>query len=155
MLAVQHAVAELAGLLFNDDNADPPEDDGGGRTVWVNVHTGLGGYGRYSVLTKGNDNNNDERAGGGGGDRFRAAWMAELGSLLEGAGMGYGRSADPGVFSGYEGTRGFLNGGVLCSPPRCMGVTQEFGTMPAMAAATALVLENVGYYSRGGLTPTT
>ncbi len=152
MLAVQHAVDELAGLRFDDDDADPPEDDGGGRTVWVNVHTGLGGYGRYNVLTKGNDYDNDERAGGGGCDRSRAAWMVGLAFLLEGAGMGYRRSADTGVFSGYDATRGSLNGDVLRPPPRCMGVTQEFGTRPAMAVAVAaaLVLENAGYHSGDG-----
>jgi hypothetical protein len=100
VLAVQHAVAELTGIRFDEDDADPPEDDGVGRTVWVDVHTGLGAYGRYSVLTKGNENNDDEHAGGGGGDRSCTAWMAELVSLLEGAGMGYRGSTDPGVFSG-------------------------------------------------------
>ncbi len=64
--------------------------------------------------------------------------------------MGYGRSADPGVFSGYNMTRGFLNGDVLCPPPRCMGMTQEVGTRPAMAVAVALVLENAGYHSGEG-----
>ncbi len=73
-------------------------------------------------MTKGNDDNDDEHAGGGGDVRSRAAWMAELASLLEGAGMGYSRSADPGVFSGYDATRGFLNGDVLCPLPRCMGI---------------------------------
>ncbi len=159
VLAVRHAVAELAGLRFDDDDddaEDPPEDDGGGRTVWVDVHTGLGGYGRYSVLTNGKDDEDDDdvgdgrAGGGGGGDRSRAAWMTELASLLEGAGMGYGRSANPGVSSGYDATRGFLNGDVLCPPPRCVGVTQEFGTRPGLAVAAALVLENAGYHHSGG-----
>ena len=152
VLAVRHAIAELAGLRFDDD-ADPSDDDdddddGGGRAIWVDVHTGLGGYGRYSVLTKSNDD--EERSGAGGGDeRPRPAWMTEFASLLEGAGMGYGRSADPGVSSGYDATRGFLNGDVLCPPPRCAGVTQEFGTRPGMGVAVALILENAGYHHSG------
>ena len=142
VLAVRHAIAELAGLRFDDD-ADPPDDDddddggGGGRAVWVDVHTGLGGYGRYSVLTA-----------GGGDERPRATWMTEFASLLEGAGMGHGSSA-PGVSSGYDATRGFLNGDVLCPPPRCAGVTQEFGTRPGVVVAMALILENAGYHHSG------
>ncbi len=64
--------------------------------------------------------------------------------------MGYRQSAHPGSFLGNNATRGFLNGKVLCPPPRCMGVTHEFGKRPAMAVATALVLENAGYHSRDG-----
>jgi len=82
ILAVQHAIFELAGFRFDRDSND--------RTVWVDVHTGLGGYGRYSVLTK----NNDER--GGDDDERSDAWTSEFTSLLERAGMGYGRSGDDG-----------------------------------------------------------
>ena len=142
VLAVRHAIAKLAGLRFDDD-ADPlndNNDDGGsgGRAVWVDVRTGLGGYRWYSVLTAGR-----------GDERPRAAWMTEFASLLEGAGMGYGSSVDTGVSSGYGATRGFLIGNVQCLPPRCAGVTQEFGTRPRVGVAMALILENAGYHHSG------
>ncbi len=117
MLAIQHAVAELAGLQFEDNDADPPEDGGGGRTVWVEVHTGLGGYRRYSVLTKGNNIDDDKHAGGGGGDRSCAAWMAELRSSSRGRAWG---NADPPIMAFSRGTmqRGVSSMAMCCVCPR-------------------------------------
>ena len=71
------------------------------------------------MLTK-----NDDGIGsiGGGGDEWPHVRMLEFTSLLEGNGIGYGRSGDTGVSAGYNRTVGFLNGEVLCPSPRCMGI---------------------------------
>ena len=138
IFAVRHAIMELAGYRF-DSPADSG-DDCGRPVVWVNVHTGLGRYGRYSLLTK----NGDELGGGG---KQPHAWMSEFMSLLERNGMGYGQSGDTGVSSGYDSTMGFINDKILCPSPRCMGVTQEFGTRPGIGVAVALIMENMGHHS--------
>jgi hypothetical protein len=60
---------------------DSNDDNNGEQPVkWVDVHTGLGRYGRYSLLTKNN----------GGRDEWSRAWMSEFALLLKGNGMGYG-----------------------------------------------------------------
>jgi hypothetical protein len=71
------------------------------------------------VLTR-----NDDGIGGigGGGGELPHVWMSEFASLLEGNGMGHGRSGDAGVSAGYDRTVEFLNSEVLCPSPRCMGV---------------------------------
>ncbi len=71
------------------------------------------------MLTK---NDNGIGGIGGGGDEWPHVWMSEFASLLEGNGMGYGRSGNASVSAGYNRTVGFLNGGVLCPSPPCMGV---------------------------------
>jgi hypothetical protein len=71
------------------------------------------------MLTK---NNNGIGSIGGGGDKRPHVWMSEYASLLEGNGMGYGQSGNAGVSAGYSWTVGFLNGGVLCPLPHCMGI---------------------------------
>ena len=73
--------------------------------------------------------------------------MSEFASLLEGNGMGYGRSGDSGVSSGYDRTMGFINDKILCPSPFCMGITQEFGTRPGIGVAVALIMENAGHHS--------
>jgi hypothetical protein len=148
VLAIQHTFAKLTGLQFDDNIVDTPEDDGDRRTVWVDIHTRLGGFRWYSVLTKVNNKDDDKRARGGRGNRSHAAWMAELAFLLDGAGHGVPPIRQSWCFLGVKCDEGILNGDVLCLLPRCMGVTQEFGTRPAMAVATALVLENAGYHSK-------
>ncbi len=68
------------------------------------------------------ENNGGIGSIGGGGDERPRMWMLEFVSLLEGNGMGYGRSGNAGVSAGYNRMVGFLNGEVLCPLPRCMGV---------------------------------
>ena len=49
------------------------------------------------------------------------------------------------VSTGYEQTRGFVNGLVLCPLPNCFAKTQEFGTRKGVFVGMAMVLENKGY----------
>ncbi|KAL3815544.1 hypothetical protein ACHAXA_004189 [Cyclostephanos tholiformis] len=137
ILAVQHAIMELAGFRF--DSPANLDNNCGRPLVWVDVHTGLGRYGRYSLLTK----NGDKLRGGG---KQPHAWMSEFMSLLERNGMGYGRSSDTGVSSGYDRTMGFINNKIMCPSPRCMGITQEFGTRPGIGVAVVLIMENMGHH---------
>jgi hypothetical protein len=85
--------------------------------MWVDMHTGLGGQGGYSMLTKNGDGIGSI---GGGGDKRPHVWILEFASLLEGNGMGYGRSGNDGMSVVYNRTVGFLNSEVLCPLPCCM-----------------------------------
>jgi hypothetical protein len=67
---------ELAGYQF--DRAADLDNNGGWPVVWVDVHTGLGWYRRYNLLTK-----NSHKLGSGGSGKQSHAWMSEYA-------MGYG-----------------------------------------------------------------
>jgi hypothetical protein len=52
-------------------------------------------------------------------------------------------SSDKEVSAGYDLTRGFVNGQLLCPIPNCFAKTQEFGTRPGIFVGIAMVLENI------------
>ena len=127
IFAVQHAINQFAGFRFDSLSVND-------RAIWVDVHTGLGEYGKYSVLTKrGNDNT--------------PSWISKFNSLLERKQMGYGKSKDASVNAGYDQTKGFIYDDILCPPPNCNGFAQEFGTRPGIAVAVSLIVENMGYHN--------
>jgi hypothetical protein len=78
------------------------------------------------------------------------SWMSKLTALLERQHMGYGQSSNSdSVSAGYDQTQGFITDSILCPPPYCNGITQEFGTRPSIGVIVALVLENMGYHTAG------
>jgi len=114
IFAVQHAITNFARFDITDTNS---------KTILIDVHTGLGKYGEYSILNKNT------------GSEF----ISKLNSLLK------RESNDASVSSGYDQSVGFIAGDVLCPLPNCYGLVQEFGTRPGVAVAVALILENMGY----------
>jgi hypothetical protein len=69
ILAARHTITELGGYRFDRAvDLKKDTDDGNQPVVWVDVHTELGRYGRYSVLTT----NSDELGGGGSGGDERS-----------------------------------------------------------------------------------
>ncbi len=127
ILALRHAINEFAGFQL--------EKNGGEQKVfWIDVHTGLGKYGNFKAM----------------GFDFEAArdstkeenWRSKLADLLRHSHLELGESSDDGVSEGYDVTKGFVNDFVLCPPPNCFSITQEFGTRPGVVVAFALILEN-------------
>ena len=53
-------------------------------------------------------------------------WAPKLMALLETSEMGYGQLNDGGVSAGYDQTNRFINDHILCLPPHCLSITQEF-----------------------------
>ncbi|KAL9182926.1 hypothetical protein ACHAXT_004205 [Thalassiosira profunda] len=135
ILAVQHAINEFAAFDAEKD-----------RVLWIDVHTGLGRFGDYTTLMKGNWGKGMSDEGSRDSDA-KHAWIATFQSRLAAAGMGQGASYDPGVSAGYDASIGFVTDAVLCPPPMCLGLNQEFGTRPGAAMAVALIVENSGFNS--------
>ena len=115
IFAVQHAITSFAGFDVTDT--------ANSKTILIDVHTGLGKYGEYSILNKNS------------GSKF----ISKLNSLLK------RESNDASVSSGYDQSVGFIAGDVLYPLPNCHGLVQEFGTRPGVAVAVALIMENMGY----------
>jgi len=116
---VRHAIYEFAGFDFSSSSSTS-------RALWIDVHTNLGKYGDYSILTKNIGHNpppnNDDASN-------EYAWVTKFTNFLEESNMGYGRSGDAtSVGSGYDQTYGFVNDHILCPLPHCFPLTQEFGT---------------------------
>ncbi|CAE6953210.1 mei2 [Symbiodinium sp. CCMP2456] len=128
--------------------------------AWVDVHTGLGAQGVDVLL-----GNFEDR-------QLMDEIFPKVEGEFDGFQGGFGVSAldrrcgpgeldvNSGRFSssqagGYEYTVGVLSGDWVTSwfPPdsgRALLVQQEFGTLPSLAVARALMLENVGFhYDRG------
>ncbi|KAL7533398.1 hypothetical protein ACHAWF_004481 [Thalassiosira exigua] len=135
VFALQHAIRHFAGIRF-DSTAD--------RALWIDVHTGLGKFGDYSILVKGDNIGSTGPDESAGSPPRENDWASKFAARLEGSGMGYGASGDAGVSAGYDQTSGFVTDAQMCPPPRCFAATQEFGTRPGVAVAIALVLENRG-----------
>mmetsp|Transcript_27504 Transcript_27504/g.39393 ORF Transcript_27504/g.39393 Transcript_27504/m.39393 type:complete len:490 (-) Transcript_27504:68-1537(-) len=125
VIAVQHAIDEFAGFSLSSGNADAQS-----KVFWIDVHTGLGKFGSYALLRKETTENN--------------LWTLQLNTFVAGLEEKQASSSKA-VSSGYEETVGFINGGVLCPPPSCFAITQEFGTIPGVAVVLSLVLENKGF----------
>jgi len=119
ILALQHAIYSFANFF----NATTD------KAVWIDVHTGLGKFAEYSLLVKGDTSQ-------------RPLWAKEILSILANSQMGYGVSRDADVSEGYDQTKGFVYGELLCPLSKCLALPQEFGTHPTFAVATALILEN-------------
>lgn len=125
VVAVQHAIDEFAGFSLSSGNANAQS-----KVFWIDVHTGLGKFGAYALLRKEKTESN--------------LWTSQLNTLVAGFEEKQASSSKA-VSSGYEQTVGFINGGVLCPPPSCYAITQEFGTRPGVAVVLSLVLENKGF----------
>ncbi len=125
VIAVQHAIYEFAGFSLSSGNSDAQS-----KVFWIDVHTGLGKFGSYALLRKETPEN--------------SVWTSQLNTLVAGLEQKQASSSKA-VSSGYEQTVGFINGGVLCPPPSCFTITQEFGTRPGVAVVLSLVLENKGF----------
>jgi len=117
IFAVQHAISTFAAFDVKDTTTT------NSKTILIDVHTGLGKYGEYTILNKST------------GSEF----TSKLNSLLK------RESNDASVSSGYDQSVGFISGDVLCPLPNCRGLVQEFGTRPGVAVAVALIMENMGY----------
>lgn len=168
VLAVQHAINEFGGYRFSmstsvsssDSSSSSSALDEIDRTLWIDVHTGLGKYGEYSILTRHGmssvESKEEEEGQSSCSSHNNDSWMTKFTSLLERQQMGYGQSSSSAsVSAGYEQTQGFITDSILCPPPYCNGITQEFGTRPSIGVIVALVLENMGYHTAGerGRTP--
>ncbi len=125
IVAVQHAINEFAGFGLSSGNADAQS-----KVFWIDVHTGLGKYGSYTLIEKEIPDNN--------------LWTSQLNTLITSLEEKQASSSKA-VSSGYEKTIGFINGDVLCPSPTCFSVTQEFGTRPGVAVILGLILENKGF----------
>ena len=126
VVAVQHAIDEFAGFSLSSRDAETQS-----KVFWIDVHTGLGKYGSYALIEKETPENN--------------LWISQLNRLVKGLEEKQASSSKA-VSSGYEQTVGFINGDVLCAPPSCFAVSQEFGTRPGVAVILSLVLENKGFH---------
>lgn len=135
IFVLQHAINEFAGFSGFKKSMN--------RALWIDVHTGLGKYGEYSALVK----NVGEQHPSGGSEKND--WASRFASLLEKKGMGYGKSSDQAVSSGYDESLGFVTDQILCPPPHCFALNQEFGTRPGISVAVAYILENKGHHSTG------
>lgn len=135
IFAVQHAITEFAGLRFDSTFS---------TTVWIDVHTGLGKYGDYSILTKGGPSSDTASE-----YSEEYAWRFKFRLLLEKSQMGLGKSSEKSVSEGYDEAKGFITDSVLCPDPYCYSMTQEFGTRPGVGVAVALILENKGHHAVG------
>ncbi|KAK1747373.1 hypothetical protein QTG54_001336 [Skeletonema marinoi] len=123
VVAVQHAIDEFAGFSLSSGDADAQS-----KVLWIDVHTGLGKYGSYTSLIKKEVTDNN-------------LWTSQLNTLVADLEEKQASNSKA-VSSGYEQTVGFINGDVLCPPPACFAVSQEFGTRPGVAVILSLVLEN-------------
>ncbi|KAL3798275.1 hypothetical protein HJC23_000189 [Cyclotella cryptica] len=132
--ALQHAIEHFAGFPM----ADPDW-----KVFWIDVHTGLGRYGEYSMLSSGRPKNAEAED-----NASKPEWVRRLATLLRDS-MGMDKSANDRVSKGYEVTRGFVNGEELCPLPHCFSKTQEFGTRPGVMVGMCMVLENKGYQVGG------
>ena len=117
IFAVRHAIGTFAGL-------DAAED----IIFWVDVHTGLGKYGEYTMLSSRQKESPPE-------------WVQSR--LLSSHNDDVQNQQ---VSQGYDATLGFVNGPTLCPPPNCYARTQEFGTRPGILVGLAMVLENKGRF---------
>jgi hypothetical protein len=133
VFAVKHAVAEFAGLLAGETNDEEKKN-----VFWIDVHTGLGKYGEYALLSTGS------RVAG-----EVPSWVQTLTTHL-GKTLNTGESTNNAVSSGYDQTLGFVNGPTLCPPPNCFAITQEFGTRNGVLVGLSMVLENKGYQVGNG-----
>lgn len=124
IVAVQQAIDEFAGFGLSS-NADAQS-----KVFWVDVHTGLGKYGSYTLIEKEIPDS--------------TLWTSQLNSVIASL-VEKQASSSKAVSSGYEQTIGFVNGDVLCPSPRCFAVSQEFGTRPGVIVILALILENKGF----------
>ena len=163
VLAVQHAINKFGGYRFStptsvssagstsSSSLSSSSLDGSDRTLWIDVHTGLGKYGEYSILTRnGMSSAVSKEEEEPSCSSHNNSWMSKLTALLERQHMGYGQSSNSdSVSAGYDQTQGFITDSILCPPPYCNGITQEFGTRPSIGVIVALVLENMGYHTAG------
>ena len=127
VVAVQHAIDEFAGFSLSSQKNVKAQS----KVFWIDVHTGLGKYGSYTLIEKETPENN--------------SWISQLNSVVAGLEEKQASSSKA-VSSGYEQTVGFINGDILCPPPSCFAVSQEFGTRPGVAVALSLLLENKGFH---------
>ena len=137
IFALQHAIVEFAGFRLSSGKTGQSESletitqqtVASTPTFWIDVHTGLGKYGKYTVIQK---------------ERPEIPWISQLSTMIKG--LEYKQASNgKAVNAGYEQTVGFVNGDVLCSAPSCYSITQEFGTRPGPAVVLALILENKGF----------
>lgn len=123
--ALKHAINKFAD--FNANN----------KVFWLDVHTGLGTYGEFSMLSTGSKLTDESSP------KSEPAWIKRITARLNDSFATQNSSKD--VSTGYDQTRGFVNGPVLCPLPNCFAKTQEFGTRPGVFVGMAMVLENKGY----------
>ncbi|KAL7488896.1 hypothetical protein ACHAW6_014492 [Cyclotella cf. meneghiniana] len=128
--ALQHAIEHFAGFFTSSPQR---------KVFWIDVHTGLGKYGEYSMLSSGRPTNPEA-----GVNASEPEWVRKLATQLNDA-LSTDKSGNDGVSKGYEETRGFVNGRELCPLPHCYSVTQEFGTRPGVFVGMCMVVENKGY----------
>ena len=108
------------------------------RPVWVDVHTGLGAPGHDTLLV-------ETTSGGAGIGRATAAFP---GAEVQVTGAGADEAGGGAVGAGYELTRGAVDAfyGRRFEKDPVLFVTQEFGTVPGVLVARALVLENAAFH---------
>jgi len=126
IFALRHAINDFAGYQLGKKVEQ--------KVFWIDVHTGLGKYGKFKAMGFDFEAANDSPK--------QSNWRSKFADLLRHSHLVLGESSDDGVSEGYDLTMGFVNDRVLCPPPNCFSITQEFGTRPGVAVALALILEN-------------
>ena len=105
---------------------------GGGKLVWIDVHTGLGPFGQDTLALESNGN----------------LTLDELHELFPTAhSIITPHTTDKQAMSGYDLTQGtVLSMLQTLGRPADLFVTQEFGTLPGILVGRALILENALYH---------
>jgi hypothetical protein len=129
VLAVHNVINEFSGFDLRT---------GGSKVFWIDVHTGLGKYGEFAMLSAGSKSP-DVRS-----NISEPKWAQKLTTQL-GNSLLFKESSSQDVSEGYDLTRGFVNGQILCPIPNCFAKTQEFGTRPGIFVGMSMVLENKSY----------
>lgn len=102
-----------------------------GKVTWVDVHTGLGKSGQDTLLPDGNP--------------IEGMWEKHF----PGANVQFQGSDDGDVASGYELAQGFaanLYERIFKKSRLALFFSQEFGTLPGIFVARAMVLENAAFH---------
>lgn len=151
----------LRDFLIDGGFATP----GVGPITWIDVHTGLGPPGVDTLLAHGtrpDEEGNGEAEGGHEGRADR--WFPDAPRQVQyffgqdsgggdGESDGYATGGPDDVSAGYDLTMGILNGYYAAlfeeragPASRPLVVAQEFGTVPAVLVARALILENMAHH---------
>ncbi|EPY36438.1 hypothetical protein STCU_00582 [Strigomonas culicis] len=120
----QRSIALLREILTRHSS-------GVSKAVFVDVHTGLGKYGKDTIMTSSAE---------------EAAWAAEIFNHTT---VQDHNTATAGPSSGYSLAKGIIRpcGDIT---ETCLAVTEEFGTVNPLFVARATVLENQAYHTCRG-----
>eukprot|EP00934_Nitzschia_sp_Nitz4_P002107 Nitzschia sp. Nitz4//scaffold24_size164493//69457//70749//NITZ4_002325-RA/size164493-processed-gene-0.196-mRNA-1//1//CDS//3329544105//2107//frame0 len=126
-----HLEPSIQGLLdLLQEEGRNVMNGNGGQLAWIDVHTGLGPSGKDTVQL---ENAIDAR-------KLRVFFPTAhdlVTALVE----------DQGALSGYDDSKGALTGLIYeMTNEKALTITQEFGTIPGILVARAVILENMMYH---------